>query len=404
MSFKNKKNMKTVNNNTTFILKTILLLFFLSTNKVISQFTTYSFYDTAPLAKWESSVIDKNSNALPNTTTALTFAKSHGENGKASITTSILENNRSHKILFTHPKWKKNGTIKGWLPPIKSLPENATFSSSIGFVKPNSTAATDGVRFMVYLHYYINGKEQWKPIIDEWKNYTGKLQHVSYNLAEYAGQKVFFELRVDAGESSGQDWAAWVNPKVTGTHTSATAPKHNKTFYTETVTLERIKDLCPNSHVGGDFEFGGNGPKVFGSITLWRGENNKHIYAHINFNAQETHHDVFSGGRSEVKGYWEIPVYTAPPGKKINGIITPNVVTKFEKVLKGGGANELFGGGDGSPHTLTIGNGLDGKGYVTHFKVVGDTGGWDISRDNDCTNDTRILDIKFKPIEVQFFE
>lgn len=51
--------------------------------------------------------------------------------------------------------------------------------------------------------------------MDIYKRYTGKLRSFSYDLSEYAKQKVYFELRVDAGESSGQDWAAWINPRIT---------------------------------------------------------------------------------------------------------------------------------------------------------------------------------------------
>ncbi|MDB2606262.1 RICIN domain-containing protein [Zobellia sp.] len=187
-------------------------------------------------------------------------------------------------------------------------------------------------------------------------------------------------------------------------NTTQSATVKNLTLTSEKVALQTIINLCPRKLVGGDLEFGGNGPEVFGSVTLWKGDDNKHIYAHINFNAQETKSD-FLTGRSEVQGSWKIPVYTAPEGKKINGIVSTDVTTNFNKVLRGGGANETLGGGsDGSSHILTVGNGLDGNGYVNFFKVVGDTGGWDISRDDDCTNDTRILEIQFKPIEIEFYK
>ena len=110
---------------------------------------------------------------------------------------STLEVGESYKVLFTHPKWTKNGTIKGWFP------NNSTLSGRVGFVKPDDTPGTDGTRFMVYLHYFVNGQEQWKRIIDIWKPYTGKLKSFSYDLSAFARQ------------NSGQDLAAWVYPKIT---------------------------------------------------------------------------------------------------------------------------------------------------------------------------------------------
>ncbi|MGB3607921.1 MAG: RICIN domain-containing protein [Psychroserpens sp.] len=200
----------------------------------------------------------------------------------------------------------------------------------------------------------------------------------------------------------------WKFTKVASQHIQKPEPTFEQAtsgrieYTTETVNLNDVTNLCPNVLVGGDFEFGGNGPHVFGNIALVRSENNKEIMAHIYFNAKETKSDRLTG-KSEVKGSWKIAVYKAPFGQYINGITDfGNTNTTFDKVLKGGGANELFGGGkDGSAHMLTINDGLDDKGFVSSFEVVGDTGGWDISTDNNCENDTRIVKIKFKPVQIE---
>lgn len=361
----------------------------------------FDFEKNAANAKWQSSTIDSNSNALPNTTTNLTFGKSHGNAGVAIVKKSIMEDGHSYTVLHTHPRWSKNGTIKGWFSKIQSLPEQATLSGKIGFIKPNGEPSTDGARFLIFAHYYINGKEYWEPILDEYKKYTGTLKSFNINLDKYTGKKVYFELRVDTGKTSGQDWAAWVNTKVDHKLLSG----NNIQLYREVVTLKTIENLCPHNLVGGDLEFGGNGPKVFGYIDLQVSDDKKNIIAKVKFNARETKSD-FLTGKSEVKGYWNIPVYTAPRGKLINGFIDfTNTTTRFESVLKGGGGNELLGGGsDGDPHILNTKNGLDNNGYVTILEVVGDTGGWDISTDDNCRNDTRILKIIFKPIDVEFIE
>ena len=178
--------------------------------------------------------------------------------------------------------------------------------------------------------------------------------------------------------------------------------KNTPEMYTQRVNVSTIKGLCPHALVGGDLEFGGNGPKVFGYINLRRSEDSKTLIAQIKFNARETKSDWLTG-HSEVQGYWEVPIYKAPFGVYINGIEDfDNSISKFDKVLEGGGANELFGGGkDGSPHILTSTDGLDGKGFVSTMEIVGDTGGWDISTDDNCENDTRILKVVFNPIKVE---
>lgn len=195
-------------------MKTSILIWMILIFGVFSAHSQFSFSENARYARWEGSVIDRNSNALPGTSARLKFGIG-SKHGEASLKNSVLEDGRSYKVLFTHPKWSKNGTIKGWFPKIENLSKNSILRGKVGFVKPVGKAGTDGARFMVYLHYYVNGREQWKPIINIYKRYTGQLKSFSYDLSAYAGQKVFFELRVDAGKSSGQDWAAWVHPKVT---------------------------------------------------------------------------------------------------------------------------------------------------------------------------------------------
>jgi len=40
------------------------------------------------------------------------------------------------------------------------------------------------------------------------------LLNVDVDLSAYAGQRAAFMLIVNAGASSGQDWAVWVNPVI----------------------------------------------------------------------------------------------------------------------------------------------------------------------------------------------
>ncbi|MDD1615270.1 MAG: hypothetical protein CG439_332, partial [Methylococcaceae bacterium NSP1-2] len=126
----------------------------------------------------------------------------------------VMEDGNSYsQVLRTHPKWVNQGTIKGWLS-WRTLPAGARFQAKIGFL--NGAVHTDGVTFWVWLHYKVNGREQWIPIIQRVKQYSRSLDYIEYDLSAYAGQAISIELRVDAGASSGQDWAAWVNPILVG--------------------------------------------------------------------------------------------------------------------------------------------------------------------------------------------
>lgn len=122
-----------------------------------------------------------------------------------------LENGAVVRALRTHPRWVANGTIKGFLPWIR-IDGKVRFEAEIGFVA--GATKTDGVTFWVWEHHIEGGREVWNPIAQITKPYTGQLTPIQIDLSHLAGQDIQIELRVDAGASSGQDWAAWVNPRI----------------------------------------------------------------------------------------------------------------------------------------------------------------------------------------------
>ena len=90
-------------------------------------------------------------------------------------------------------------------------------------------------------------------------------------------------------------------------------PKPKVFTMAHTVKLSDIqKPLVPNELLGGDREFGGNGPRVDSSVTLAISGDQRSIVAKIRFHAKETKSDW-----SETRGSWDRVVYTAPGGKKI---------------------------------------------------------------------------------------
>ncbi len=146
--------------------------------------------------------------------------------------------------------------------------------------------------------------------------------------------------------------------------------------------------LCLNELVRGDRDFGGNGPRIQSTVRLQLNEGKTRLHAVIDFNARET-----GGDRSETRGTWVNELYTAPAGMKIAGILT-STESSVDFVSRAAGF-EIGGCGDGEVHTPSITGGL-----VSQMEIIGDTGGADISSDDDCSCDTQIRSIDFNRIQL----
>lgn len=232
--------------------------------------------------------------------------------------------------------------------------------------------------------------------------------------------------------SSGQ------NPTVLQTNKNILKAGSVAAGSSEKIKLEDIDEwLCPNRLERGDREFGGNGPKVKSEVKLRLANNGTEIWADITFTASETKQDW-----STTSGKWSKKVFDAPYGKKITKIVSDQASrTSFVSPPAGaqflvpgsdvaGTLNTLFEGGMiskgvltafGIPtpgqmessivskliSTYTSGNTVikmpptDGA-MVKYFHIVGDTGGDDISNDDNCNDDTRIVKIEFFPVTVTY--
>lgn len=202
----------------------------------------------------------------------------------------------------------------------------------------------------------------------------------------------------------------------------------------ETILLEDIlESLCPQTLTRGDREFDGHGPKIKCRIELTLKNGNTEIWAKINFEAKETQQDW-----STATGIFNVKVYTTPYGKKITKIISDKFSRTeyvsppagFQLIVPGqdvrGPLNTFFDGQaiagavlaahglpfDAAPaaaaklissymkdNTVTVLPSIEGR-LVKFFHIVGDTGGDDISNDNNCKEDTRIEKIEFFPVSV----
>lgn len=211
-----------------------------------------------------------------------------------------------------------------------------------------------------------------------------------------------------------------------------------KTNASTTITLTDIDEwLCPQAVLRGDREFDGHGPRIKCEVTLSIGDAGKALYADIYFWAQETIHDW-----STTERRWRKKVYDAPYGKTITAIssdkasrtqfISPaggfqflvpgnDVASVVNGFLDGAGGTisravlashgipsgdfravaRLITGAINSGNTVVRVPALEGT-LVKFFHIVGDTGGADISDDDNCNDDTRIVKLEFNPVTVTF--
>ena len=205
-----------------------------------------------------------------------------------------------------------------------------------------------------------------------------------------------------------------------------------------TIALSNIDEwLCPKALLRGDREFDGHGPRIKCEVTLSIGDAGRSLYADISLWAQETVHDW-----STTEQKWRRKVYDAPYGKTITAInsdkasrtqfISPaggfqflvpgnDVAAVVNGFLDGAGGAisnavlashgipsgdfravaRLITGAVNSGNTVVRVPALEGT-LVRFFHIVGDTGGADISDDDNCNDDTRIVKLEFNPVNVTF--
>lgn len=175
-----------------------------------SDFQTINLLDYGPQSRWVGAQLVDEHNGTGDVW--LTWNGNDGANGGVVVADTTLEDGQWRPaVLHTHPKWLDRGTIKGWLPWL-TVPAGARFEAEVGFVQ--GASHTDGVTFWVWLHETSLGYERWHPVVQLHKRYNGRVEPIAVDLSAYAGQSISLELRVDAGPSSGQDWAAWFNPRI----------------------------------------------------------------------------------------------------------------------------------------------------------------------------------------------
>lgn len=155
-----------------------------------------------------------------------------------------------------------------------------------------------------------------------------------------------------------------------------------------------IGPYCPKKLLSGDREFGGHGPEIWAWVKL-RVVNKRMIYADTYLHARETTSDW-----SETEGNWSKLIYTAPAGTEIIDIPSGKY-SEVHYVSKPGvnaftprGLVEAIGGARGTDVPFKD------DGLVSRWNIVGDTGGDDISTDDNCNDDTQVA-IQLNPVKVK---
>ncbi len=160
------------------------------------------FYQRAPDAQW------RNSDHL-----TLSFPGAGNDSrGFARYADGyVLEDGHVHsRVLETHPKWSAYGRISGYYPAV-TLPPNSHFRAKIGFIAASGGGCGAGdatFRFFIRVAGTTHRLGEWHKVCN------GHLQSVEVDLSAYAGQSATMFIQVDAGATSSQDWAVWVNPLV----------------------------------------------------------------------------------------------------------------------------------------------------------------------------------------------
>jgi len=166
--------------------------------------------------------------------------------------------------------------------------------------------------------------------------------------------------------------------------------------------------LCPfdsaRSDEEGDREFGGNGPSISTTVELSIEPGaRRSVRATVNFTATE-----IGGDRSTVAGNWTRTIYIAPENRTIAEILSDtsssiDFVSAHSAGLEigmGGDMTELDSYGIRSFEPIGM-QALPDSEAVSRLFYVGDTGGNDISDDENCLRETRVQFIEFNPLQVR---
>jgi len=189
--------------------------------------------EKAGQAKWENTE-KKN----------IIFGRDQGADGTVKYETDmVLEDGKKYaKVLFTHPQWKKNGTIIGGFDNITVPEKDPKMIVGGGFNQ--GAAGTDGVSFSVrFIETDVAASQTARRVRREdlpsgsvlhsigsfAARYDSRIDRLEYSLANFAGKTGTFVIMVAAGNTADKDWAVWTELKITGGDKPAEKPQAKPT-------------------------------------------------------------------------------------------------------------------------------------------------------------------------------
>jgi hypothetical protein len=147
----------------------------------------------------------------------------------------LEDNNIWAKVLETHPQWVSNGWIMGVYPQM-TVPSGAELKVTVGFFK--GATGSDGVTFEVKFQEFLGLTVAPKiySILSHKATYDSKLDSITTELSSLEGKTGNFVLYANAGQSSGQDWAAWAEAKIEIASSDITPPQVTVTYSPSDIT------------------------------------------------------------------------------------------------------------------------------------------------------------------------
>jgi hypothetical protein len=120
------------------------------------------------------------------------------------------------RVLHTHPSWQDYGFIQGLYSGTDHI---LIQPGDYLLIEPGFIENAEGgeVTFVVFYSPADTcsfGEEFPRELVAIDDSYDGEIPEMRVSLADLAGQSGCFLLRVNAGPSSGRDWAVWVNAQL----------------------------------------------------------------------------------------------------------------------------------------------------------------------------------------------
>lgn len=166
----------------------------------------YDFVESADTAQWSSRMRSE-----------LPFPGEVDEIGFAYWFDGYLEDGRYvERALHTHPSWQDYGWIQGLYSGTDYI---LIQPGDYLYIEPGFIESAEGgeVTFVVYYSpadRCFFGEEFPRELMVSEESFDGEIPEMRVKLADLAGQSGCFLLRVNAGPSSGRDWAVWATAQL----------------------------------------------------------------------------------------------------------------------------------------------------------------------------------------------